>query len=63
VTRLLPTVIFLWLFGSGRAVERTFSAIMPNRGVVDLPSVAGVLNIAANAAAVRAGSSSGSAQA
>ena len=63
VTLLLPTVIFLWRFGIGRAVDRTCSAIMPNRGGVDLPSVAGVLNIAANSAAVRAGSSSWSAQA
>ena len=63
VTLLLPTVIFLLLFGIARAVDRTFSAIMPKRGVVDLPSVACVLNIAANSAAVRAGSSSWSAKA
>ena len=63
VTLLRPTVIVLWLFGIGRAVERTFSAIMPQRGVVDLPSVACVLHIAANSAAVRAGSSSWSASA
>ena len=63
VTRLLPAVIFLLLFGIGRAVDRTFSAIMPKRGVVDLPSAACVLNIAANSAAVRAGSRSWSAKA
>ena len=63
VTLLLPTVIFLLLCGIGRAVDRTFSAIMPKRGVVDLPSVACILNIAANSAAVRAGSSSWSAKA
>ena len=63
VTRLLPTVIVLWLCGLGRAVDWTFSALRPPRGGVDLPSVAGVLNSAANAAAVRAGSRSGSAQA
>ena len=63
VTLLLAAVIFLLLFGIGRAVDRTFSAIMPTRGVVDLPSVACVLNIGANSAAVRAGSSSWSAKA
>ena len=63
VTLLLAAVIFLLLFGIGRAVDRTFSAIMPKRGVVDLPSVACGLNIAANSAAVRAGSSSWSAKA
>ena len=63
VTRLLATVILLWLAGIFRAVDRTFGAIMPTRGVVDLPSVACGLNIAANAAAVRAGSRSWSAKA
>jgi hypothetical protein len=63
VTLLLAAVIFLLLFGIGRAGERTFSAIMPTRGVVELPSVACVLNIAAHSAAVRAGSSSWSAKA
>jgi hypothetical protein len=58
VTLLLATVILLLLFGIFRAVARTFGAIMPKRGVVDLPSVACVSNIAANSAAVRAGSSS-----
>src|SRR5262245_22982083 len=55
VTLLLAAVIFLLLFGSGRAVERPFSAIMPQRGVVALPAVACVLTIGANSAAVRAG--------
>lgn len=63
VTRRLPTVICWWLFGIGRAVDRTCSAIMPTRGAVDLPSVACVLNSAAHAAAVRAGSRSWSAKA
>ena len=63
VALLLATVIFLLLFGICRAVDRTFGTIMPKRGVVDLPSVACVLNIAANSAAVRAGSSSWSARA
>jgi hypothetical protein len=63
VTLLLATVIRLWLFGIFRAVDRTFGAIMPTRGVVDLPSVACVSHIAANSAAVRAGSSSWSAKA
>jgi hypothetical protein len=63
VTLLLATVIVLWLFGIGRAVDRTFGAIMPKRGVVEPPSVACVSNIAANSAAVRAGSSAWSAQA
>jgi GNAT superfamily N-acetyltransferase len=58
VALLLATVILLLLFGICRAVDRTFGAIMPKRGVVDLPSVACVSNIAANSAAVRAGSSS-----
>jgi hypothetical protein len=63
VTLLLATVICLWLFGIGRTVDRTFGAIMPTRGVVDLPPGACVSNIAANAAAVRAGSRSWSAKA
>ena len=63
VTLLLAAVIFLLLFGIGRAVDRTFSTIMPKRGVVDLPSVVRVLNIAAHSAAVRAGSRSWSAKA
>src|SRR6266508_4521276 len=40
VTLLLPTVIFLLPCGICRAVDWTFSAIMPKRGTVDLPSVA-----------------------
>lgn len=63
VTLLLPTVIFVLLFRIGRAVDWTFRAIMPQRGIVALPSVACVLNIAANAAAVRAGRRSWSATA
>jgi hypothetical protein len=63
VTRLLATVIVLLLFGSGRAVDRTFGAIMPTRGRVDPPSLGCVANIAATSAAVRAGSRSWSAQA
>ena len=58
VTLLLATVVFLLLFRIGRALNRTFGAIMPKRGVVELPSAVCVSNIAANAAAVRAGSSS-----
>jgi hypothetical protein len=58
VTRLLAAVIFLVLFGIGRAVDRTFSAIMPTRGLLALPAAECVANIAANASAVRAGSSS-----
>jgi hypothetical protein len=38
VALLLATVIFFLLFGIGRAVDRTFGTIMPNRGVVALPS-------------------------
>ena len=57
VTLLLAAVIFLLLFRIGRAVARTFSAILPKRGVGALSSVACVLNSAANSAAVRAGSS------
>ena len=63
VPRLFTTGIFVLLFGIGRAMDRPFSAIMPKRGVVALPPVAGVLNIAANSAAVRAGSRSWSAKA
>jgi hypothetical protein len=63
VTLLLATVIFLSLFGIGRPVDRTFGAIMPKRGVVAPPSIGCVANIAANSAAVRAGSSSWSAKA
>ena len=56
MTLLLAAVIFLLLFGIARAMDRTFGTIMPKRGVVDPPSVACVSNIAANSAAVRAGS-------
>jgi hypothetical protein len=63
VTRLLATVVFLWLFGIGRALNRTFGALMPTRGVVELPSVAYGSTMSAHAAAVRAGSSSWSAKA
>ena len=63
VTLLLAAVIFFVLFGIGRAVDRTFSAIMPKRGVVELPAAVCVANIAANSAAVRAGSRSWSAKA
>lgn len=38
VTRLLATVVFLLRFGSGRAVERTCGAILPNRGGIRRPS-------------------------
>ena len=63
VTLLLAAVIFLLFFGIRWTVDRTFSAIMPKRGVVDLPSVARVWNSSANSAAVRAGSSPWSAKA
>ena len=63
VTLLLATVVFLWLFGICRALNRTFGAIMPKRGVVELPSVVYVSNMSANAVAVRAGSSSWSSKA
>jgi hypothetical protein len=56
VTLLLATVIFLLLCGIGRAVDRPFGTIMPQRGGVAPPSIECVSNIAANAAAVRAGS-------
>jgi hypothetical protein len=57
VTRLLATIKLLLLFGIFRAVDRTFSAIMPTRGVLDLPSAVCGATIAANSADVRAGSS------
>ena len=57
VTLLLATIKLLLLFGIFRAVDRTFSAIMPKRGMPDLPSAVGGATIAANSAAVRAGSS------
>ena len=63
VALLLAAVVFLLVLGIGGAVDRSLSAIMPKRGVVDLPSGACVANIAANSAAVRAGSSSWSAKA
>jgi hypothetical protein len=63
VTRLLAAVIVFLLFGIGRALDRTFSAIRPKRGVVELPSAVCVSNIAANSSAVRAGSRAGSAKA
>jgi hypothetical protein len=55
VTLLLATVVVLLLFGIDRALNRTFGTIMPKRGVVEFLSVS---NLAANSAAVRAGSSS-----
>jgi hypothetical protein len=63
VTLLLAAVIFVLRFGIGRAGERTCRAIMPTRGVLELPSAACVANLAATSAAVRAGRRSGSAQA
>jgi hypothetical protein len=55
VTRLLATGVVLVRFGIDRALNRTFGPIMPTRGgVARLP----VSNLAANSAAVRAGSSS-----
>ena len=57
VTLLLATIKLLLLFGIFRAVDRTFSAIMPKRGVLDLPSAVCGATIAANSADVRAGSS------
>jgi hypothetical protein len=63
VARLLAAVVVLLVLGIGGAVDRSLRAIMPTRGVVDLPSVACVANIAAHAAAVRAGSRSWSANA
>ena len=62
-TLLLAAVIGWWRFGLGRALDRTCRAIMPTRRGVELPSVACGLHIAANAAAVRAGSRAWSAQA
>jgi hypothetical protein len=58
VTLLLATVICLWLFGLGRAVDWPFRTIMPTRGVVDFLSGACLSNTAAHSAAVRAGSRS-----
>jgi hypothetical protein len=63
VTLRRAPVVFLWLFGIGRALKRTFGAIRPKRGVVELPSVVYVSNMSAHAAAVRAGSRSWSAKA
>ena len=54
-TLLLAPGVFLVRCGSGRALNRTFGAIMPKRGVVELLSVS---NMLAHSAAVRAGSSS-----
>jgi hypothetical protein len=63
VALLLAAGVVLLVLGIGGAVERSLRAIMPQRGVVDLPSVACVANIAATSAAVRAGSRSWSAKA
>jgi hypothetical protein len=57
MTLLLATIKLLLLFGIFRAVDRTFSAIMPKRGVLDLPSAVCGATIAANSVDVRAGSS------
>jgi hypothetical protein len=59
---LLATVGFLLGLGSGWAVERPLRTSRPTRGR-ELPSVAWGLNLAAHAAAVRAGSRAWSAQA
>ena len=63
VTRLLATVIVLWLGGIGWAVDWTCGALMPTRGMGALPAGACVSNIAAHSSAVRAGSSAWSAKA
>jgi hypothetical protein len=63
VALLLAAVVVLLVLRIDGAVDQSLSAIMPKRGAVDLPSVACVANIAANSAAVRAGSSSWSAKA
>jgi hypothetical protein len=63
VASLLAAVVVLSVLGIGWAVDRSLRTIMPKRGVVDLPPVACGLNIAANSAAVRAGSRSWSAKA
>jgi hypothetical protein len=63
VAFLLAAVVVLLVLGIGWAMDRSLSTIMPKRGVVDLPSVVCGLNIAANSAAVRAGSKSWSAKA
>jgi hypothetical protein len=63
VTLLLTAVIFLLLFGIGRAMDWTFSAILTKRGMLELPSAECVSNIVANSSAGRAGSSSGLAKA
>jgi len=63
VTRLRAAVRVCWRFESGRAVARTCRAIMPTRGMLELPSAACVSTLVAHAAAVRAGRRAGSAQA
>jgi hypothetical protein len=63
VAFLLAAVVVLLVLGIGWAVDRSLSTIMPKRGVVDPLSVVCGLNIAANSAAVRAGSKSWSAKA
>jgi hypothetical protein len=63
VTLLLAAVRCLLFCGIRWTVARTFSALMPQRGGVDLPSVACVWTSAATSAAVRAGRRSWAAQA
>jgi len=60
---LLAAVVVLLVLGIDWAMDWSLRTIMPTREMVDLPSVACGLNIPANSAAVRAGSSSWSAKA
>ena len=55
---LFAAVVFLLVFWIGRAVDRSLSTIMPNRGDVGPSLVCWLVSSVAHSAAVRAGSSS-----
>jgi hypothetical protein len=63
VALLLATLVFRLVLGIGGAVDRPFSAIMPNRGGPDATFVRSAASRTAQSSAVRAGSNSGWAQA
>ena len=58
VARLLAAIVFLLVLGSGRALDRSLSAIMPKRGGCGTPPVLLAASMTAHSLARRAGRSS-----
>jgi hypothetical protein len=58
VALLLPTLVFLLVFGIGGAVDRSLRTIMPQRGGPGAPFVRSAAHCMAHSSAVRAGRSS-----